>query len=62
MLAKFSAEDSDCNGEERVGYPPGAPGSYFVSAEEPNGQVEDGIECGKVITCSIGSAGPEPSK
>ena len=32
-----------------MGYPPGAPGSFFVSAEEPRGQVEDGIECGLAI-------------
>ena len=37
-----------------MGYPPGAPGSFFVSAEEPGGQVEDGIECGKVTTRSRG--------
>ena len=45
-----------------MGYPPGAPESFFVSAEEPRGHVEDDIECGEVITCSRGSAGPEPSK
>ena len=44
-----------------MGYPPGAPRSFFVSAEEPRGQVEDGIECGKVTTRSRGSAGPDPS-
>ena len=32
--------------------------SFFVSAEEPRGQVEDVIECGKVTTRSRGSAGP----
>ena len=35
-----------------MGYPPGAPGSFFVSAEEPRGQAEDGIECGKVASNS----------
>ena len=45
-----------------MGYSPGAPGSFFVSAEEPRGLVEDCIECGKVTTRSRGSAGPDPSK
>ena len=45
-----------------MGYPSGAPRSFFVSAEEPKGKVEDGIECGKVTTRSGGSAGPDPSK
>ena len=44
-----------------MGYPSGAPGSFFVSAKEPRGQVEDGIECGNVTTHSRGSAGPDPS-
>ena len=41
---------------------PEAPGSFFVSAEEPRGQGEDGIDCGKETAHSRGSAGPEPSK
>ena len=45
-----------------MGYPLGAPGSFFVGAEEPRGQVEDDIECGKVTTRSRGSPGPRPSK
>ena len=45
-----------------MGYPPEAPGSFFVSAKEPRGQVEDDIECGKVTTRSRGSSGPDPSK
>ena len=45
-----------------MGSPPGAQGSLFVSAEEPRGQLEDGIECGKVTTHSRGSPGPDPSK
>ena len=45
-----------------MGYPPGAPKSFFVSAEEPRGQVEDGIKRGKVTTPSRGSPGPDPSK
>ena len=41
---------------------PEAPGSFLVSAEEPRGQVEDAIECGKETAHSRGSAGPDPSK
>ena len=31
-----------------MSYLPEAQGSFFVSAEEARGQVEDNIECGKV--------------
>ena len=41
---------------------PEHPESFFVNAEEARGQVEDCIECGKVTTCSRGSAGLDPSK
>ena len=41
---------------------PEHPESFFVSAEEATGQVEDCIECGKVTARSRGSAGPDPSK
>ena len=44
-----------------MGYPPGAPESFFVSAEEPRSQVEDSIEYGKVTTRSRGSASLDPS-
>ena len=37
-------------------------GSFFLSAEEARGQVEDGIECDKVTAHSRGSTGPDPSK
>ena len=43
-------------------YLPEAPGSFLVSAEELRGQVDDGIECGKVTACFRGSAGHDPSK
>ena len=36
------------------------PGSFFLSAEEAEGQVEDGIECDKVTARSRGSTGPDP--
>ena len=36
--------------------------SFFVSAKEARGQVEDCIECGIVTARSRGSAGPDPSK
>ena len=36
--------------------------SFFVSAEEARGQVEDCIEYGKVTARSRGSAGPDPNK
>ena len=35
-------------------------GSFFLSAEEARGQVEDGIECDKVTAHSRGSTGPDP--
>ena len=44
-----------------MSYPLGAPGSFFVSAEEPRSQVEDYIECVKVTTRSRGSPGPDPN-
>ena len=55
---QFSAEDSDYDGEVRVDYQPGAPGSLFVSTEKARGQVEDRIECSKKIARFRGSAGP----
>ena len=54
--------DSDYDGEDRVDYLPEHPGSFFVSAEEARGQVEDCIECGKVTARYRGSAGPDHSK
>ena len=39
-----------------------APRSFFVSAEEARGQVEDGIKCSKVTALSRGAVGPDPSK
>ena len=45
-----------------MSYLPKAPESFFVSAEEARGQVEDDIECGKVTACSRGAVGPDPSK
>ena len=44
----FSAVDSDYNEEDRVDDLPEHPESFFVSAEEARGQVEDCIECDKV--------------
>ena len=41
-------------------YLPEAPESFLVSAEELRGQVEDGIECGKVTALSRGSADYDP--
>ena len=54
--------DSDYDEGGRVDDLPEHPESFFVSAEEARGQVEDCIECGKVTACSRGSAGPDPSK
>ena len=45
-----------------MGYLPEAPESFFVSAEEARGKVEDDIECGKVTARSRGAVGPDPSK
>ena len=45
-----------------MSYLPEAPESFFVSAEEARGQVEDDIECGKVTARSRGAVGPDPSK
>ena len=56
------AKDSDCDREDRVDYLLEALGSFFLSAEEARGQVEDGIECDKVTAHSRGSTGPDPSK
>ena len=41
---------------------PEHPESFFVSAEEARGQVEDCIKCDKVTARSRGSAGRDPSK
>ena len=54
--------DSDYDEEDKVDDLPEHPESFFVSAEEARGQVEDCIECVKVTARSIGSAGPNPSK
>ena len=53
----FSAVDRDYDEEDRVDYLPEHPESFFVSAEEARGQVDDCIECGKVSPRSRGSAG-----
>ena len=53
---------SDYDEEDRVDDLPEHPESFFVSAEEARGQIEDCIECGKVTARSRGSAGPDPSK
>ena len=45
-----------------MNYLPEAPESFFVSAEEARGQVEDNIECGKLTAHSRGAVGPDPSK
>ena len=37
-----------------------APESFFVSAYEARGQVEDDIECGKETARSRGAVGPDP--
>ena len=42
-----------------MSYLPKVPESFFVSAEEARGQVE---ECGKVTGRSRGAVGPDPSK
>ena len=36
-----------------MGYPLGAPGSFFVSAEEPSGQAEDGPFAPEVLLALI---------
>ena len=54
--------DSDYDEEDRVDDLPEHPESFFVSAEEARGKVEDCIDCGKVTACSRGSAGLDPSK
>ena len=45
-----------------MGYLPEAPESFFASAEEARGQIENGIKCGKVTARSRGAVGPDPSK
>ena len=59
---EFSDEESVCEGQDRVSYLPEAPESFFVSAEEARGQIEDDIECGEVTARSRGAVGPDPSK
>ena len=54
--------DSDYDEEDRVYDIPEHPESFFVSADEARGQVEDCVECGKVTAHSRGSAGPDPIK
>ena len=51
--------DSDYDKEDRMDYLPEHPESFFVSAKEGRGQVED---CRKVTAHSRGCAGPDPSK
>ena len=60
--AAFSAKDNDYDEEDRVDYLPRHSESFFVSAEEARGQVEDCIECGKVTAQFRGSAGPDHNK
>ena len=45
-----------------MSYLPEASESFFVSAEEARGKVEDDIGCGKVTPRSRGAVGPDPSK
>ena len=45
-----------------MSYLPEAPESFFVSAEEVRGQIEDDIECDQVTARSRGAVGPNPSK
>ena len=58
----FSADESDCEEEGIVGYPPEVSGSPWIGDEDNGGQFEDAQEGDEDDASSGGPASPDPSK